>query len=776
MRILKDHKIRADILILIVLLVLVANGQVSARVPASAGDISEIVTAGIFIGASPVVDLLIDGNGDDIYGALGTGLGGSSTANANPGDTIFFDITLDYPALGNPFGLSWSTPAGWEVLIGGSASPLIGVGSGDYILEVRVPFSATEGTFDIIINGWKRLGKYSEDSVTGRIVVSLPLYTVDALIDGDGDGFFGTTGSGDGGSSSQSTIAGQQVNFSIEFQNQSAAPDSYTVQWVPIPGWTALFDGSSAPFATPGVIGGGSEAYTFSVTPPLTAAEGDYSYIVDVRSTVDPTNVESVTALIHIGLPPVVDLVIDGDGADDMAPAGSGEGGTAIVFGDLWTLVTASLEIFNRGGLAGSFQISWQDPAGWPVGSVLISDGANDYTSPFVTPLIDPDGSLTYTMRVLIPAWAGLSTGIIIDAVSLLMDTEDSVILEIITASFISGIVFDDSDHDGIFDAGEDGWSGVTVTLTDPVTPYTAFTDGGGRYLFTVPSGLSRDVIELTPGGMVSLSPDTVQTGVMAAGDTVYIDFADVMISTIAPELSVTGTSGGFIELPHTITAGTAGQAAVNVALPAGWAAVWYRDVNGDGILDAFDTVLTAADLYLDPELPGYDIVPVIIRVFIPPEAAPGTVASAVVTLQQTFSGTSVVTAVLITDNIAVLASSSGMLVLVKTVDLAQAHPGDIITYTIDFSNPGTEGIMDIVIVDPIFPSVDLVLDAFGPGNDIEWIVGGVPVYLTADPVDADEALYDAVSGTLSIVFSRQAPFTLESGGTGSVSYQVRVR
>lgn len=751
-------------------------GQADSRVPASGGDIPEIITGGIFIGAAPIMDLLIDGRGDDVYGALGTGLGGTSTKfNVDAGDTVFFTITLDHPAVGSSFEFNWNTPAGWEVLLDGSPSPFTNASTGDYILEVRVPSTAVSGTYDIIVDAFRRMGIYSEDSVTGRMIVSSS-YTVDALIDGDGDEVFGTTGSGAGGSSMQNNITGQQMDFTIELQNQSAEADSYIVQWPAIPGWTALLGGGSSPFATSGLAGGASGLYTFSVTAPLDAVEGDYSFIIDISSVVDPENVESITASIHIGLPSVVDLVIDGDGVDEIAPAGSGEGGRAMLFGDPATLVTAVLEVFNRGDVADSFEIVWQDPAGWPGGSIYLSDGASNFASAFVTPLILPGSSLTFTVNIQIPAGAELNTGIIIDAASLLMETEDSVFLEIITAAFVSGIVFDDSDHDGLFDAGEAGWSGVTVTLSDPVTPYTSITDGGGEYLFAVPSGLSRDAIELAPGGMVSLSPDTVRTGVMAAGDTVYIDFADVMVSTISPELSVTGTAGGVIELAHSIIAGTSGQAAVNAMLPPGWTAVWYRDVNGDGVFDALDTVLTAADLYLDPEQPGYDIVPVIIRVFIPSDAAAGTVVAVPVTLQQTLSGTSVVTSVRVTDNITVLASSSGMLLLVKSVDLSEAEPGGIITYTIDFSNPGTEEIMDIEIADPISPLVDLVLDAFGPGNDIEWMIGGAPVYLSADSGDADEALYDAVSGTLRIIFSRQAPIILESGESGSLTYQVRVR
>ncbi len=741
----------------------------------SDGNISESVTAGISVASGNETDLLIDGNGDDTYGSIGTGLGGSSIINANPGDTVFFDITLQNQAGGNTFDLEWSTPPGWEVLIGDSTSSFSGVSAGDYILEVRIPGTCTGGTFDVILDGMKTNKRYYVDSVTGRILVSYPRI-VDALIDGSGDEVFGAIGTGAGGSSSQSTIGGRIINFTIELQNQGTEPESYIIDWAPLAGWVAFFDGQAVPCTTSVVPGGGSGFHVFAVTIPLSAAEGDYSYIIDVISVVDSTNTESVTADIHINPPPLADLVIDGEGAFDTAPAGSGEGGRAVIFGDPGSVVTASLEIVNRGGFPDSFQISWQEPVGWPAGSVLLSDGVSDFVSPHVTSLIGPGNALTFTVRVAVPAGALLRTALIIDGFAMSMDIEDSVLLEVVTAAFIAGRVFNDSDHDGVFDTGEAGLSGVSITLTDPVIPFATSTNGGGKYLFMIPAGVLRNVMELTPGGMVSISPDTVSTGMTSAGDTIHIDFADVPVSSIAPEGSASGPAGGFIELSHTITAGTAGQASVSAALSAGWVDVWYRDVNGDGRLDGSDTRLTSADLDLDPDVPGRDFVPVIMRVFVPSHVAAGTIGSAVVTLMQTLGGTAIVTSSLVTDNLVVLATASGVLRLVKDVDLEQARPGDIVTYTIVFTNPGAEGVREIEIIDPVSPAVELVTDAFGPGNDVEWVRSGVSIYLTADPADADELMYDASDGALRLVLSRQAPFILGSGEEGAIIYRVRIR
>jgi uncharacterized repeat protein (TIGR01451 family) len=313
------------------------------------------------------------------------------------------------------------------------------------------------------------------------------------------------------------------------------------------------------------------------------------------------------------------------------------------------------------------------------------------------------------------------------------------------------------------------------VILTDPGGDTSTVTGPSGTYLFEVAAGVLRQVIEVTPAGLVSLSPDTVAVGAAAAGDTVMVDFADVAGPTLAPSHVVSGPAGGFVYLPHVITAGTAGQAVLTADPPVGWIAAFYRDNNGDGLLDAGDTPLTAADLDLDPSIPGRDVVPIIVHVFIPPWVPVGTIVNLTLTLEQTVSGTTVTAQVSVVDQITVLASASGSLQLTKNVDLAAASPGDVITYTITFVNPGLEDVQEIEISDPVPAEVDLVTDAFGAGLDITWMRDGATVYLTADPADADEAML-MPGGTLRIELSRRAPFVLGSGESGQIIYRVRIR
>jgi len=739
------------------------------------GSISESVTAGITVSSQNETDLLIDGSGDDTYGPLGTGLGGSSIQTANPGDTVTFTIEVQNESGEDLFDLMWNTPSGWEVVIGDSTSTMMGVTSGYYTLEVRIPQSCPGGTFDVIIDGQKTNKKFLVDSVRGRILVSFPCI-VDALIDGDGDEVFGTPGAGDGGHSQQNTLGGRTVNFTIELQNQGGDAESYTVDWNGFAGWTATLESSPPPHTTSAIPAGSSGLLVFEVVIPSSAAEGDYDFIIDVASTADPGNVESVTARIHVHAPPQVDLIIEGDGAFDTAPSGTGEGGKALIFGDPGVMVTAVLEVHNRGGFPDSFLVDWEDPDGWPSGSVLIFDGLDECSSPFVTEPVDPGESVSFIVRVYVPADARPRSRVIMDAVAMSMDLEDSILLEVATGVFFVGCVFNDLDHDGSLDPGEPGWGGVTVTLSDPGGGIVASTGADGSYCFEVASGGLRQVLELTPSGMISLSPDTVTAGPASAGDTVTVDFADVALPSISPGNEANGPAGGIVDLPHMVTAGTAGQAVLFAAVPDGWIASYYKDNNGNGLVDGSDTRLTSADLDLDPGVPGRDVVRLIVRLYIPPQAPGAMVACVALTLEQTLGCTSIVVGAGVTDKVLVLANASGMLRLVKEVDLGRARPGDTVTYTIVFSNPGIEGVREIEITDPVSESVELVTGGFGPGRDIAWISGSGTVYLTADPDDADEAMYDPSERLLRIVLSRQIPFVLESGEKGRIVYMVRIR
>jgi hypothetical protein len=73
--------------------------------------------------------------------------------------------------------------------------------------------------------------------------------------------------------------------------------------------------------------------------------------------------------------------------------------------------------------------------------------------------------------------------------------------------SDVSGIVFNDLDHDGIRDAGENGLPGWEVRLVTPTTSVSAFTGANGGYLFeNVIAGSYSVELQLQNGFVVTTS------------------------------------------------------------------------------------------------------------------------------------------------------------------------------------------------------------------------------------------------------------------------------
>jgi uncharacterized repeat protein (TIGR01451 family) len=326
----------------------------------SDGRIAESVTPVIMVNDKIGVDVIIDGNGDDVYGAMGTGLGGFSSAVADPGDTVSFAILVENEGGGNTFDFEWTSPAGWTVLLNGQASPISGASEGSYTLQVVIPLTSPGGTFDIIFNGMKGNKRYYVDSVTGRVFVT-PGRLVDAVIDGNGDDIFGTPGLGDGGVSTRGTLAGQAVIFSVELQNQGPFDESYTVSWSGPAGWTVTFDGTGQPYVTATIPAGGSAIYIFEATVPAAEIPGDFDCIIDVVSNEDPLNNESVTARVTVYPPPTVDLVK----AVDLAAARPGD------------VVTYTI-VYSNPGAQDVVEIEIVDPVPLEVELVLGAYGAGN--------------------------------------------------------------------------------------------------------------------------------------------------------------------------------------------------------------------------------------------------------------------------------------------------------------------------------------------------------------------------------------------------------------
>ncbi len=153
----------------------------------------------------------------------------------------------------------------------------------------------------------------------------------------------------------------------------------------------------------------------------------------------------------------------------------------------------------------------------------------------------------------------------------------------------LSGIVYHDANDNGVFDAGDAGLAGVTLTLTgrnglgQSITA-TATTGAGGAYSFTTDSSGNA----LRPGTyqIVETPPSGYVAGTTAVG-------------------TVGGTSDGTLVSSTTIGAIglTSGQSGINynfgevkaVALSG----LVYHDINGNGVFDAGDAGLAGITMTL---------------------------------------------------------------------------------------------------------------------------------------------------------------------------------
>ena len=103
-------------------------------------------------------------------------------------------------------------------------------------------------------------------------------------------------------------------------------------------------------------------------------------------------------------------------------------------------------------------------------------------------------------------------------------------------AAIIEGYAFDDVNGNGVFDGGESGISGVTITLLEATTPVTT-TDGSGYYRFRVEEEIPISVSTSLPAGFFRTTP----------GQVVYLDTTLGQTKTINFGFAATGSPFGVI-------------------------------------------------------------------------------------------------------------------------------------------------------------------------------------------------------------------------------------
>jgi uncharacterized repeat protein (TIGR01451 family) len=352
--------------------------------------------------------------------------------------------------------------------------------------------------------------------------------------------------------------------------------------------------------------------------------------------------------------------------------------------------------------------------------------------------------------------------------------------------SRISGVVYNDSGagggtaNDGFRQANEAGITSVPVTAKDSATATvydSTHTDSIGAYDLYIPSTATAiDIAEVNPAGYVSTggSPGTTggvysrtvdKTSFTATQGSVYtgVQFGDVPDNQMAPDGALSGLPGTVVLYPHVFTAGSAGSVTFTISSASSggtvsFSEILYRDTNCNGAVDSGEPKIFGA-----LALASGEKVCLVVEEQIPAEAAFDTTNKIVLAAQYSFSGAlpSLTTSYGRTDLTTVGEPENSGLKLSKAVDKSTALPGDVLVYTITFSN-NSSGPLSNVVVNDSTPAYTRY-QAASCGAPLPSGLSGCSV--TTQP---------AVNGTGAIQWTLAG--SVDPGASGTLSYSVTVQ
>jgi uncharacterized repeat protein (TIGR01451 family) len=494
----------------------------------------------------------------------------------------------------------------------------------------------------------------------------------------------------------QSVNAFNSVAYAITLTNTGNDDDTYTMDYSAVLGGTSTFtdslfldNGSSSGVRDAGdtyIANGGSVAVTF--------AAGSASLLLTVtdNNATGALDADNVT------------VTVTATSTNTGTPSDSQDYVTTAAAADLVVTQTPSTAPFNAG-----------DAVTYDV--CLTNDGSLTALNPVYTLPIDAQFNVTGNISVDISYNSGAPTTLIAELGGVDTNTDGAVI------SAGGSLVLTLSDIPAAQDACFSYTLSLDADLVAPVTipsePVVEYDDGSGNNYPTPDNDSGGGEVAITEGYSVTIVENGATTGSFTSPiDTVFYGFS----------LDNSGNGTDDFILSGDVPALTY---------------EFYVDLDGDGVLDANE--LAAGPLTSDTYTGlAWDTTPVwiIATIIIPGSAADEDVYSLTITATSVGDGG-------VTDTLGPLSITVAVpnMQIVKSVDKANAAPGDTLTYTVIAYNHGS-GVGTNITIDDTIPTNT----GYTPASMTYALNGGSASILT-DGASDDQGEYNT-SGSPKVVFT----------------------
>ncbi len=349
------------------------------------------------------VDLAVDGNGDDVFGALNSGNGGTSIRSGIAGNALTYSVRVENEGtVADTYRLTSVVPVGWTAFVdvGGTLTPFpyttpsMAAGtSTTYNVVVTPPVAAANGNYNVIVNAQSTAQASRVDSARLTATIVSAVFGADLTVNGNGVGVIGDNGAG--GFAVTTSPWDTTVPYTVVLRNLGNTASTFTIAWINDANLTAsvVYNATTynATFTTASIAAGATATMTLNLRVASPNKGGDYANILTATATGDGTKRDSIKSILRL-LAPRVDMIIATSGDDVYGATGTGLGGGSSNAGERGTTVQFPIIVQNESALADSFTLTWTAPAaGW---TATINIAGVDRAFPVVTPRVNANSQV----------------------------------------------------------------------------------------------------------------------------------------------------------------------------------------------------------------------------------------------------------------------------------------------------------------------------------------------------------------------------------------------